>query len=402
MEKNTAVKTLVDILVGEELLNIVDSNSFDLIRDEVLHYIVYEPKIIYSGDNSLKGAIEKLKRKEKEFMKKFGANYLLVDNPSFNKNFVIEKVTPMAILGKKEIDYLKRKFYKDVPRNIMDAFSELEIEPFSKLYRKYLSGSLEMINLDLFFELKKSIKKAKELYNFCGNNPSTDIGRIVWGKYIKSVLNKFKFEEEGFEDILKRELGIDIKLFTFYAYGGAIYDVYVLDGKLKKLEDLVSFYDFVFTLKPSERKFKKDVEILRLYERFGMQDKIDTILLREYSCNKPDHNVLFVRYFSSLLRDTQQKFLRNLKSGNNVALDIYLFCYLPKEMKGKIKIDPLYLYENSSRIFKEYFDLMPKEEKISVIREIQKLDKGNKYLDEWLSEKYGDLVKEVLLEDVLQ
>ena len=151
-DRDWATKALARLLHGFGQVNIMDSATLDAIVREAHHHVCLpdKPTEPMKRRRRIQHNEETWSDNEKEIMKRirkqnkgWQANYLFISESAAMRqapdkwcsaNYF---VTPMAVIGLREVGQIRRKFYKDIPAVVEKACEILKIQLFQGLYTKY-------------------------------------------------------------------------------------------------------------------------------------------------------------------------------------------------------------------------------------------------------------------------
>ncbi len=315
------------------------------------------------------------------------ANYFFIDQPvtgtaSQSSTGFYFFVTPYSIIGKKEVNHLRKHFYKDVDQNIASAMRTLDIQDYSELYKLYSQGGMD-----------KEFMEKYELYLKFVNSQSCLVHNKKGHTERCRIENHFQHSIGELNNIISRILSktsnipcddwISMGRFKFKKYE---FEKYTSIGKYKDV--LPDFLSFVFSMPYEDQNINVNKEILKLYA-----ENIDypEIMADEYA--KGRH---FQDYFMCLNNAQQQNFVRSMKNASerNLANDSFLWSQGFKE----VNLDYMNMYKKDSQKFIEYFKSKEQEDKKIILKDIMNCDYTNKDAADWLNKNELDLVREVSMD----
>lgn len=396
MDKYQATKTLTEKLAGPfGKLVVSDDNSKKSLLAKAEHsYLVGNsldifvernfPKLTYIKRIDDGSRVES--QKIEEVVNKIvppEANYVfLSDKIRLDDCKCLVSLTPYALIGNKEVETIKRLFYKDYNANIREAISSLGIKDFFELYNAYFHNNEKFHNV------------------FCNNfeNFKTEVLEFLQSRTYDSS-NETRLE--AFETKFKIDkLNSSLKGFGVNFYLPTIKQAaWVKKYEIESLADLLKnhtppldknplnldFLKFVFEIPYEDQNLEMNKYMLK---NFGMFLDLDVVMLKEYSNGK-----YFKEYFE-LLNEAKQKdtihIIKNIKVQNQ---DCNHFLW----MKGskEIKLDYLKLYKEDAQGFIDYFSNRHEEEQKVILRDIMDCDFINDKVTEWLNQNESELIREV-------
>jgi len=325
-----------------------------------------------------------------------GANYFFVDNPHQNEsseslNNLHFFVTPYSIIGKDEINHLRKNTYKDVQPQIQGAMDVLSIENYADVYSLY-ANNISLDLTDTAVKMFLDFEPHFDYFNDPGNKNITVIGIESLGDLnllnsefkkigLKSCFDTTKYRlEKAIRDYPKRINKKNIKeIINEIEQKSFLF----AQGDTKK-EMLKNFWDFVFTIPYDDQNIESNQAILKSHA--GEIDYI-SILGDEYSKGR-----YFPEYFNCLDDLQQERVARCLKDvpERNLANDSFLWSKGFKE----IPKDYMKLYKKDADEFIEYFKSKKQDDKKTILKDIMNCDYTNKTATKWLHENELDLVRE--------
>ena len=329
-----------------------------------------------------------------------GANYFFIDTPLHNEssnslNNLHFFVTPYSIIGEKEINHLRKSFYKDVQPQIQGAMDVLNIENYADVYSLYTNN----ISLNLTGTAVKDFLDSElhlDYFNDWGNKNIIVIDIESVGNLnrlnlefenigLKSQLDTTKYrEEKAIKAYPKRINKKNIK----EVVNEMEQKSFLFAQEDTRKEMLKNFWDFVFTIPYNHQNIQSNQAILKSHA--GEIDYI-SILGNEY--NKGRH---FPEYFNCLDDLQQQRVARCLKNTpeRNIANDSFLWSKGFKE----ISRDYMDIYKKDADEFIEYFKSKKPDDKKTILKDIITCDYTNKAAANWLDENETELLREVSMD----
>lgn len=395
MDRYQATKTLTEKLAGHfGKLVVSDHNSkkrllkkakysypigssFDIFTERDFPKLDYVKRV--SNDEVIRN------RNLDEFVDKLvspEANYVFFsDKAVLGEYKCLVSLTPYAIIGGKELEAVKRLFYKTYNVNIREAISSLEIKDFFMLYNTY---KYNKDFPDLFCNFENFKKDILEFLKTCTYDSSNDTRASEFEERfgiaeINSRLKKMNINFtlpplEKSNWIKKQSVNSLIKLLQNHTF-----DLEFEDSL--KLE----FLKFIFELPCEERNLEMDKF---LFQKFNQHLDTYTIMLKEYQQGK------FFKDFFEILNDSQQKMIVNVINQSNVQNQDYNH-YLWMKGSKEIRLDYLKLYKEDSEGFISYYEDRHMEEKKVILKDIMECDFINDKVTEWLNQNESDLIREV-------
>ena len=285
MSKNSSVAFLVKAIIEEDpgMIRVKDSAlvSYYVSNSRYMIELDLEDKkfnIFTEHTGDIEDDFENLGEMQRAFAKELGANYLFTSYlypPSARLTAV---ATPFMILSENEIDFLVKKYYKDVPEGISRAAYELGIKLYEKEYRNYSnlesSGELDHLILNM-----KDDNQISDFFSIVFSLPYEEQNITANKAIFRSYIRYFDFEEVLVRDYSKGEY------FQEYFESLSHNIKSMVASRIESLEQR-NLNNDVFLLK--ERFFVKGVNLIELY-------KNDT--------------ESFIKYFEGGLNLESQKFL---------------------------------------------------------------------------------------------
>ena len=320
------------------------------------------------------------------------ANYLFdsrntISNSSFTKGTLV----PYSIIGSKEIEDVKRLFYKNYDLEIRGAVSSLGIKDYFELYRVYsFEDSETFFQKYLGFPMfkKETIEFLKQIkFDKDSEIHVSDFEGIHNVENINSTLKKFgidfSLQPKNNNWIQKQDTINLIKILKeenpkSYNLG---YDPN--DNKLT-----YDFCKFVFEMPYEDQNIESNKWILKHLS--PILDK-DVILLREFQGKH------FKGYFEVLNENDQKRIAGIIKNSGmkNTANNSFLWSKGFKE----VNLDYINIYKEDSDGFIEYFKTQDEEEKKIILKGIMNCAHTNKVVTDWLHKNEIDLVREASFSD---
>jgi len=376
MDKRTATITLTEKLRSNNGFQIVSNPVYQerLIKNSIACYQLGESKRL-SHDNIPKSTTNKADSRNVEER----ANYLFFDNVWPQRYDTYIMAASFAILGEKEANDLRERFYKDVPPGILHAMDFFGMENYVELYELYSKGFTSQQALADYKFYSQLVNSLSELYE---HFPYARIRNFE--HYFGMKIDAFHKKLKGMKCPEKKVTEYDSKVVSQEKIRNII-KYFKRDHLLGKYADLLpSFLDFAFTLPYEDRNIEVDKELLKLFSR--ELDYVD-ILVKEYSQGE-----YFQEYFSCLDAGMQEKVVHALKSApHNPAHDPFLW----KTGFREVDLDYLDLYKENAEGFIEYFSSKNPEERKIILKDIMDCDFVNGDVADWLNKNELELVKEV-------
>ena len=392
MDKYKATTTLTERLAGHfGKLIISDSSSkekiladskysypvgnyIDMYLERDLPRVCYRIGLIDGRDirsQKIEGVIDKIVSPE--------ANYVfLSDKVSLGDYKCLVSLTPYAIIGPKETEAVKNKFYKDYDINVREAIRTLGIQDFFEMYRHYFDNGSKLKKLLFSFR--------EELLNFLDSR-------------------EYDVDDETRIDAFERTFGIENLNSNFRKLGVNFFidprgrnfikksAVVTLSKMLKECECQlfpreqykIDFLKFVFELPYEDQNIEMNKV---LFKSFKKDLNTDFILLEEFKQGK-----YFKEYFELLDKDGQEEIVSLIKESNlkNPEYNAFLWS---KGYKN-VDLDYLSLYNKCSQGFVEYFQSRSTEEKKMILNDLMDCEFTNNEVVNWLNENEQDLIREV-------
>ncbi len=396
MDKYEATKTLTGKLAEHFGTLVVSDEVYkDLLVKKAQHvYVIGNPidvglyregsQISYTKRDANNKCIES--KKLEDVITKFipvGTNYLFTSpKVMMNENRMVFNVTPYLIIGDKELEAVKKLFYKTYDPNIREAVSSLGIKDFFELYHayRYNNERFQSLFCNNFENFKSEILEFVQSLHYDSSN--------------ETRLDAFeaKFKIEKLNSRLK-EFGVKFVLPTTQQFN------WIKKHELDLLVDLlnnhippidkdplnVEFLKFVFEI-PYE---DQNLDMNRyMFQNFGKFLNINLIVLKEYSNGR-----YFKDYFDLLDGNKQREIVQFVKQSRvqNQDYNHYLWMRGSKD----IRLDYLKLYREDAEGFINYFAERRVEEKKVILNDIMDGDFTNEKVIDWLNENEEDLIREV-------
>ncbi|MDP2906424.1 MAG: hypothetical protein Q8O03_00640 [Nanoarchaeota archaeon] len=395
MDKYQATKTLTEKLAGHfGKLVISDDNSKKRLLEKAEHsyptgnsldiFIERDfPEITYvkkteNGDKIVSQKIEEIIDK----IVSPTANYVfLSDKTRLDEYKCLTSLTPYAIIGNKEVEAIKRLFYKAYDANTREAISSLGIKDLFMLYNMYAHNKDFP---DVFCNFEKFKKDLLEFlktrtYDSSNDTRASDVDEAFGISEINLRLKQMginftipPIEKAGW--IKKQSVQGLTKLLQKHTFDLEFED------SLKS-----EFLKFIFELPYEERNLEMDKF---LFQKFNQFLDINSIMLKEYQQGK------FFKDFFTVLSSGQQNMVINVIKHSDIQnsdINHYLWMMGSKD----IRLDYLNLYKEEAEEFISYFKDRPSEEKKVIIKDIMECDFINDKVTEWLNQNESDLIREV-------
>lgn len=287
-DKREDVAVLVSDIIRKDpcMIHVKDSalihrytlNSKHMIEIETedksaLRYLAYRGKRIEDDFEGIKGL-------HLDLAKETDANYIFTSNFYENNGKLISIATPFQIISDKEIDFLVRNYYKDVPKEISEAALNLGIRLFDWYYSNYKDGKVHYTS----YSDKEELALCMAFQRFVFTLPYED--QVL--EENKKILSHLRIED--FTNVLAKEYS-EGRYFQEYfkVISGSI-------GKYRK-EELVS------RIKALKRN--KDYDIFLLKEGFVVGEKS---IVDAY---KEDTHA-FIQNFKGLSAESQRTVIEEL------------------------------------------------------------------------------------------
>ncbi|MDP2908810.1 MAG: hypothetical protein Q8N77_03305 [Nanoarchaeota archaeon] len=391
MDKRTAILTLTEklaehfgrlIISDEHYKNrLVDGARYSCVTGGYIDVLYMRDNLsIWYERRDSKGKEKKGSLQEviKDFIPE-GTNYLFSSASAPTKMgelTTLINVTPYAIIGDKEVEAVKRLFYKDYNPKVREAISSFGIEDFFGLYNSYLDSSSEFEEKFHRFERFK-----KEILGFLQSLKYDSSDEVNPGEFDK----KFGFqqlssmlEEFGIE---KLDMGGWIKKRRIERFATQVErHAYSLKEPL-----LLEFLKFVFEIPYEDQNIEENKSF---FKQFKHQLDATAILLKEYGQGK-----YFKDYFELLDEGGQKKIVNIIKRSSltNSENDNLLWS---KGFKD-IRLDYTQIYKGDTESFIEYFKSISADRKKIVLKDLLDCNHINKGVIEWLDSNEPGLVREV-------
>lgn len=133
-----------------------------------------------------------LKKKQIKLAKDVGANYIFASH-TYCEDQCVCIVTPFAIISEKELGFLVKNFYKDVPEEVSKAASNLGIKLYDKEYKAYLNAHRDRDIELTFYSLKDNL--ISNFLNLVFSLPYEEQNIEVNKIPFKHHTDKFDYEE---------------------------------------------------------------------------------------------------------------------------------------------------------------------------------------------------------------
>lgn len=310
------------------------------------------------------------------------ANYVFLSNKTpLSETKCLINMTPYAIIGDKEIEGIKRSFYKTYDPVIREAISSLGVKDFFPLYNTYMHNKDFREIFCNFEAFKKGFLEflKKRTYDSSDDTRISsfdeDFGISQLNKQLKEMGINFSFPPIDKSTWVKRQS---------------------INGLIKQLEnhtfDLgfedsskLEFLKFIFELPYEERNLEMDKF---LFQKFNQYLDVNIIMLKEYQQGK------YFKDLFEILKEPQQKMVINFVSQNSIQNQDYNHYLWMKGFK-EIRQDYLKLYQEDAEGFINYFTDRCTEEKKVILKDIMECDSINDKVIEWLNNNESDLVREV-------
>ena len=319
------------------------------------------------------------------------ANYLFDSrNPISRSSLVKGTLTPYLIIGIKEIEYIRRKFYKNYNLKIREAVSSLGIKDYFELYNLYSS--------------EKNFAGCLEFSKFRQETISF-LSQMIYDKDSEVNLSNFTgiHQIDKLNSTLKR-LGIHLSLKTKNNNGKWIQkqnitnliaalnkgnpNFHNLRNNINDEKLIHDFYRFAFEMPYENQNIESNKSILKRHSQIL---DINLILLKEFQGKH------FKEYFEVLDAENQKIITRLIKSSGikNTVNNSFLWS------KGfrEIKLDHMNLYMEDADRFIEYFESSKQDDKKTILKDIMSCDYTNKTADDWLNENEIELIRETSFSD---
>ncbi len=145
------VSTLVNSIIEKDLsmIRVKDSALIPYYVKNSKYMVEAEPEdkaevIFYAHEKpSNKKDFDALKESNLKHAQESSANYIFVSYLYEPNGTLIGITNPFKIISENEIGFLLKNFYKDVPKEVSKAASELGITLFDKYYSSYLKNKLD-------------------------------------------------------------------------------------------------------------------------------------------------------------------------------------------------------------------------------------------------------------------
>jgi len=395
MDKYQATKILTEKLAGHfgKLIVSDDNSKKRLLEKAEYSYPVGNsldvfiernyPKINYAKQVSDKDAL--ITQNLEEFVDKLvppEANYaFLSDKTALGEYKCLISLTPYAIIGNKEVEAIKRLFYKAYDANIREAISSLGIKDFFMLYNMYAHNKDFP---DVFCNFEKFKKDFLDFlktrtYDSSNDTRASDFDEAFGINELNLRLKQMSINFtipplEKSTWIKNQSVQGLIKLLQKHTFDLEFED------SLKS-----EFLKFVFELPYGERNLEMDKF---LFQKFNQFLDINSIMLKEYQQGK------FFKDFFTVLSSGQQNMVINVIKHSNIQnsdVNHYLWMMGSRD----IRLDYLNLYKENAEDFISYFKDRLSEERKVILKDIMECDFINDNVTEWLNQNESDLIREV-------
>ena len=316
------------------------------------------------------------------------ANYFFIDQPVADKSSGSSNgssffVTPYSIIGEKEINHLRKYFYKNIDQNIASAMKTLDIQNYSELYKLYSQGSMDeefMGNYGLYLKFVNS--PSCLVYSNSGYGE-----RCMIENYFQHSIRDLNKKIHG---ILGKESNLPYE--KWIAKGDLKFkknefEKYTPIGRYKDM--LPDFLSFIFSMPYEDQNIHVNKEILKSYaENMDYPE----IMANEYASGRH-----FKDYFLCLNPAQQKNVVRNTKNAHKKDLthDSFLWSKGFKE----ISRDYMNLYQHDADEFIDYFKSRNQDDKKTILKDIMNCDYTNKTAEDWLNENETELLRESSFSD---
>lgn len=153
-DKRKDVEILVSDIIRKDpgMIHVKDSALIPYYVHNSKYMLEIEPEdngalqFLWFKGRTLEKDFEGLKDSHIELAKGIGSNYIFASTFYGSNGTLISTVTPFQIISDKETDFLVRNYYKDVPKWISEAASNLGIRLFDWHYSNYKDGKARYIN----------------------------------------------------------------------------------------------------------------------------------------------------------------------------------------------------------------------------------------------------------------
>ena len=413
MDNEKAIKILTGELAKDLGISIVrDARWQDELKDKSMHFCQhsnpfiaghgYYPNIKHTDDDkefhspgwgfsnskhtqkifNIYDSLDKAIADEKEYK---SANYFFIDQPvadKFSEGFYFF-VTPYSIIGGKEIQPLRKRFYKNIDQKIASAMKTLDIQDYSELYELYSQGSMDeefMTRYNLYLKL----------VNF-----QSCIAYQSEGKAERRMIeNHFQHSIEDLNKIFSIILNKESKIPSdgwikkgYFKFKKDEFEKYTPIGRYKDV--LHGFINFVFSMPYEDQNIHANKEILKSYaENMDYPE----VMANEYAGGRH-----FKDYFMCLNNAQQHNVVNGMKNApeRDLTNDSFLWS------KGFREINRNYmdLYKKDADEFIEYFKSKKQDDKKTILKDIMDCDYTNKAVAKWLHENEIALLRESSFSD---
>lgn len=352
-------------------------NSLDIFVERDFPEIRYVKKI----DNGSKIVSQKIEEVIDKIVPP-EANYVfLSDKTALGEYKCLVSLTPYAIIGDKEIEAVKRLFYKKYDIDVKEALNTLGIKDFFELYQSYSNNDSEFHKLlfNNFENFKKEFLDFLKDRKYDGDNDTKlDAFDSKFGvPYLNSQFKKLNINfcipiENKY--IKKNRIDELVKLLEEHD------PVLSAEGPFS-----LEFIKFVFTTPYEDQSIEMNKYLLK---KFNHILDVKTILLKEFKQGKH-----FKEYFELLEEGKQKEIVKLINQSGLQNSDYNSFLWL-KGFKD-VSLDYLKLYKGDSGRFIEYFTNRILEEKKVILKDLLECDFINDEIVEWLNQNETELVREV-------
>ncbi len=322
------------------------------------------------------------------------ANYLfdLGHTPQYKSSLIKRALTPYSIIGSKEIEDVKRLFYKNYDLKIREAVSSLGIKDYFELYMAYSSEDSENIFQESlgFSKFRQETVEFLNQITYDKDNEvnMTDFKGIHQIDSLNSTLKKFSIDfslQPRSETTWIKRCNIE-NLIELINKGNPEYNILIYDSPDDKL--IHDFYRFAFEMPYEDQNIEANKGLL---EKTPHLLDMDIILLREFQGKH------FKEYFEVLNAENQKRIVWKIKNSGmeNTANNSFLWSEGFKE----VNLDHMNLYMEDADGFIEYFQTKNPEEKKIIIRDVLACDHTNSNIENWLNENEIELIREASFSD---